>query len=61
MCTFMVVKGFTLGHVGDFDRKLSALEILISRNFMLCKYLLFNEVCTGILDGIMMINMLPYA
>ena len=44
----------------DFDRKLSALEILISSNFMPCKYLLFNEVCTGILDGIMMIiNMLP--
>ena len=28
----------------------SALEILFSCNFMLCKYLEFNGVCIGILD-----------
>ena len=44
----------------DFDRKLSALEILISNNFMLCKYLFSYEVCTGIMDGVMMINISPY-
>ena len=47
--------------IEDFDKKVSALEILFSCNFMLCKYLPFNGVCIDILDWIMIINMLPYA
>ena len=36
--------------IGDFDMQVSALEILFSCNFMLCKYLPFNGVCIDILD-----------